>query len=326
MLKKILDYKKILIIQADNPDGDSLGSALALEAILTDGGSEAKLYCGVDIPDYLHYIKGWERTRKEVPADFDASVIIDCNTETLLEKIKEDVRFDFVQSRPCYVIDHHATTDGIKFATEAIVDADAVSTTLLIFQIAKEENLTVSAVAGEALLAGLLSDSQGLSTENCGPAAYRVAADLLELGVNRAELEERRQAASNYSPKILHYKGMLLQRVELLMPNNLLALLTFDEAELHEYSPHYNPSALVQADMLRTEGVGVTVCIKVYLGRCTGSIRCRYGYPYAGKLAERLGGGGHDYAAGFKLIGADVPPLDVLKENIIQILQEIMPS
>ena len=49
----ITDAQKILVIQAENPDGDSLGSALALEEILSDIGKVVALYCPVDIPKYL---------------------------------------------------------------------------------------------------------------------------------------------------------------------------------------------------------------------------------------------------------------------------------
>ena len=51
------DNQKICIIQAENPDGDSLGSAVALDYLL--GDREISLYCPVDIPQYLHYFEDW---------------------------------------------------------------------------------------------------------------------------------------------------------------------------------------------------------------------------------------------------------------------------
>src|SRR5687768_5974505 len=65
--------QRIVVLQADNPDGDSLGSALALEQILHEMGKEPILYCGVDIPAYLRYLPGWDRVVKELPKQFDAS-------------------------------------------------------------------------------------------------------------------------------------------------------------------------------------------------------------------------------------------------------------
>ena len=59
----IRDNQRFLIIQADNPDGDSLGSSLALESILTDMGKTVYLYCGVDMPNYLRFKQHYDATR-----------------------------------------------------------------------------------------------------------------------------------------------------------------------------------------------------------------------------------------------------------------------
>lgn len=75
----------IVIIQADNPDGDSLASALALESILGDMGKEPFLYCGVDMPGYLHYLPGWDRVSKDLPGKIDASIIVDTSVISLLD-------------------------------------------------------------------------------------------------------------------------------------------------------------------------------------------------------------------------------------------------
>ena len=73
MEEAIKNANKIIIIQAENPDGDSIGSSLALEEILGSMGKEIILYCPVDIPKYLHYIKGWDR----IVSDFETSTEAD---------------------------------------------------------------------------------------------------------------------------------------------------------------------------------------------------------------------------------------------------------
>ena len=72
----IEDAKTIVVIQADNPDIDSLASALALESILSALGKDVNLYCGVDPPSYLHYLPGWGRVSKDMPKQFDAAFIL----------------------------------------------------------------------------------------------------------------------------------------------------------------------------------------------------------------------------------------------------------
>ena len=81
--------QKIIVIQAENPDGDSLGSALALEEILGDMGKSVQLHCPIELPKYLHYIKGWDRVTPELDTTADLMIIVDTTAEVLLSKTLE---------------------------------------------------------------------------------------------------------------------------------------------------------------------------------------------------------------------------------------------
>jgi len=120
MNKAIEDLKKyveeaehIVIIQADNPDGDSLGSALGLEEILGNMGKKIDLYCGVDIPGYLRYLPGWDRIQREMPKKFDASIIVDASTTSLLDKLQVSGELSWLATKPCLVLDHHASVENV---------------------------------------------------------------------------------------------------------------------------------------------------------------------------------------------------------------------
>src|SRR5665648_105794 len=82
----IKNASKIIIIQAENPDGDSLGSALALEEILGDLDKDVSLYCPVDIPKYLRYISGWDRVTTDFDHHADMAIIVDTSADVLLTK------------------------------------------------------------------------------------------------------------------------------------------------------------------------------------------------------------------------------------------------
>ncbi|MDO4611577.1 MAG: hypothetical protein Q4B34_01830, partial [Candidatus Saccharibacteria bacterium] len=92
MYKKFLDFiqdkKSICIIQAENPDGDSLGSAIALDYLLE--GKEVSLYCPVDIPRYLHYFPDATRVTNEFDFKADGYIIVDTAAEVLLSKVLDD--------------------------------------------------------------------------------------------------------------------------------------------------------------------------------------------------------------------------------------------
>ena len=104
------DSQDILIVQADNPDGDSLGSALALEQIFHDMGKTPHLYCGVSIPDYLKFLPGWDRVEKEIPNKIDATIIVDTSAHTLLEQLKMPL-VTLIASKPVIVLDHHHSVE-----------------------------------------------------------------------------------------------------------------------------------------------------------------------------------------------------------------------
>jgi phosphoesterase RecJ-like protein len=293
---------RVVIIQADNPDGDSLASALALEEIFGDLGKQTYLYCGVDIPDYLKHISGWDRVSRDLPNNFDISFIVDMSAILLLEKLEQSQYRQWVASRPVVVLDHHTEVAcDIPYATEVINDHDAVATGEVIYKLATELGWDLNLQAKTHIVSSILSDSLGLSSEGTTPGTYRIIADLLEAGVNRSTLEEARRALTKMPTEIFRYKARLIERTQL-EADGKIALVTIPHDELMQYSPLYNPAPLIQSDMLQTEGVQVAIVIKGYKdGKVTGSIRCNAGGQIAADLASHFGGGGHPYAAGFKV-------------------------
>lgn len=302
-IKQIIDdAHRILIIQADNPDADSLASALALETIMHEMGKQPILYCGIDMPEYLKYLPGWDRVDKEIPAQFDASIIVDTSAMALLEILQSSGSQGWVAAKPCIVLDHHAESAGdIPFATFIINDTSKVSTGELLYGIAKELGWPLSIESLEFIMTSILADSMGLTTGSTTAQTYQVMAALVEAGVNRPKLEESRRLLNKMPVSILRYKARLLERAELLNDGRL-ALVIIPQAEINDYSPLYNPGPLIQNDLLMTEDVSVLVVLKHYdSGRITGFIRCNQDAPVAAELAKSFGGGGHAYAAGFKL-------------------------
>lgn len=304
-IKKLVDdAKRIVIIQADNPDADSLGSALALESILGDAGKEPFMYCALDVPEYLKHMPGWDRVNKELPVQFDLSIIVDTSTVTLLEKLDTSAQRALVVKKPCIVLDHHADVPcDIPYATVVLNDHNKVSTGELIYSIAKDLKWPLNISALEYIMNSILADSMGLSTENTTPQTYRVMAELVQAGVSRPKLEEQRRLLNKMPLPIFRYKAELIKRTEFLA-NGELGLVVIPQKEINEFSPLYNPAPLIQNDLLQTEGVKVSVVIKSYdNGRVTAAIRSNTSAPIAADLAQHFGGGGHAYAAGFKTEG-----------------------
>lgn len=292
--------ENILIIQAENPDGDSLGSALALEEILGDLGKKVHLYCDVETPKYLRYIKGWDRVSQEFDTSVDLAIIVDTSSDTLIGKALQipGVRH-FLDTHPVLVIDHHHETESTLSFEHTLMVQEAASSTEVIYKMAEELNWTVNAQAAENLLAGLLSDTLGLSTQNVGESAYLVASKLASLGASPAIIEERRREFMKKSADILKYKGVLIERIEYFLEGKL-AVIRIPWEEIQQYSDQYNPSVLVLDEMRLVEGVEIGVAIKTYPdGKLTGKLRSNL--PISTTIAGFFGGGGHPYASGFRV-------------------------
>lgn len=299
--KQLIDSaQKILVIQAENPDGDSLGSALALEEILGDLGKEVRLYCDVEIPKYLRYVKAWDRITQDFDTSADIAIIVDTSSDTLIGKALDiPGARHFLETHPVLVIDHHHETEStLSFEHTAIVE-EAVSSTEVIYHIANSLGWTINQQAAENLLVGLLSDSLGLSTQNVGEAAYLTASKLAALGASPAVIEERRREYMKKSPEILKYKGTLIERIEYYLDGKL-ALIRIPWEEIQQYSDQYNPSVLVLDEMRLVEGVEIGIAIKTYPdGKLTGKLRSNL--PISTTIAGFFGGGGHPFASGFRV-------------------------
>ncbi|HEX5447836.1 MAG TPA: DHH family phosphoesterase [Candidatus Saccharimonadales bacterium] len=300
-IKKAVDSaKSIVIIQADNPDSDSLASSLALEEILSELGKQVYLYCGVDLPAYLHYIPGSDRVSSEMPKQFDLSIIVDTSSDSLLEQIEKAGAKGWLAARPSIIIDHHATEPTITFAN-IICNHQAVATGEVIYELAIQLKWRLNVKAKEYLAIAILSDSLGLTSESTTSRSIHIIAELVEGGVKLSELENARRESLRRETELIHYKGQLLQRVEF-YDDEHIAVVTIPHDEIIKYSPLYNPPMLVLDDMRLAKNTMIAIAFKTYNdGKVTAKIRCNYGYAVADKLAEHFGGGGHPYAAGFKI-------------------------
>lgn len=321
-LKQLLDAaKRVVIIQADNPDGDSLASALALEQILGDMGKEPFLYCGTDIPTYLQYLPGWDRVNREIPHQFDMSIIVDTSAESLLENLNKSGQRGWVASKPCVVLDHHAVKASIPYAT-VVINEPVVATGQLIYELAQTHNWPLNREALKFVAISILADSRGLTTDKTSARSIHIVAELVDSGVSIPELETARRKTMLRSSHLVHYKGELLRRVEY-FEDDQIALIYVPWDEIEKYSHAYNPTMLVMDDMMLTTNTKVAIGFKQYPdGRVTAKLRALYGYPVANQIAEHFGGGGHPYAAGFKV--QNNKPYNEIKSECIRVATELL--
>ena len=303
---RVSEAQKIVIIQPENPDGDSLASSLVLEEMLGDLGKEVSLFCPIEMPKYLRYIDGWDRVTGEWTGSYDLAIIVDTAAESLLLKALETpgVRH-FLESHPVIVLDHHGELDeeepsnDLPFPHDFILSSDAASTSELIYDIAKELNWPINEQAATNIYISIAADTLGMTTGSATAKTFKTEAEAVELGAKPFEVETKRREFMKKPADILEYKAELIKRIEYHLDGKL-ATVHIPWEDIQEYSDRYNPSVLVLDEMRLVEGVEVACAIKTYPdGKLTGKLRCNT--PVAADVAGYFGGGGHAYAAGFKV-------------------------
>lgn len=184
MLAKILEtiakHSSFAVMGHVSPDGDSLGSILALQELLTLQGKQAVAFCVDPIPDKYSYLPGLERFVQGVAGTeqlFDCAVVLDCSS---LDRTGIDA--GFFKGLTIINIDHHKSNAGELGV--AWVDDSFAATGEMVFALARQAGWSLSPVAAMALFTALSTDTGFFRFSNTSPRALRMAADLLEAGVN----------------------------------------------------------------------------------------------------------------------------------------------
>jgi len=320
--------KNVVVMQADNPDGDSLASALALESLLEDAGKKVYLYCAIDMPEYLRHLEGWDRVEKEFPSNYDLAIVVDTGVWKLFGNFEQKYGRFKLPKEKLIVIDEHDTEHSLEAALD-IHDIKAISSGQIIYELAAESGLVISKLTAEFIASSILSDTLGLTSSNLkdNPRPFTIMADLVNLGVDVSVLQERRLERMKISSDILNYKGELLQRIEY-YGDGKIATITIPYDELREHSQELNPTIVLDEARL-VDRVGITIGFKQYVSqgrlvRVTGRIRCNKGFEIADKLASIFeDGGGHSYASGFKIEGDNLN-FEEIKTKVIQNAERLL--
>jgi phosphoesterase RecJ-like protein len=319
----IKESHNILVIQSERPDGDSLATALMLEDILEESGKKVSLYCAVTMPEYIRFIDGWDRVSNEIPKNIDASILIDNSALALIEKFDTSVHSMFIKTKPFILIDHHALVNtDIPYITHDLSKENYASAGELVYDLFSNNGYKISLQAKKLATQSILSDTLGLTNDLATSKTYRIIADFIDDGVDRAELEENRRRLSKMDRRVFEYKAQLMERTEFYFDNEL-AVCVITDTEAFDVGTLYNPGPLILSELLMVKDVKVAIAIKTYHNRATAAIRCTHGNDVAHKLAERFGGGGHPYSAGFRIenYNGDIAEL---KASIVSYVKELL--
>ena len=187
--KLIAASKRILVSGHLSPDGDSLGSMIAMVRLLRNAGREAFATADLNAlgkPGFLEGVEDLIPVRKlKRQKKFDLFIAVDCAS---FERMPPEVR-PVAEKLPKICIDHHVTNDG-SFADVSIVDSAASSTGELVWQFAKWNEWKLDRPISEALWVAIVTDSGRFAYDSTKPGTMRAAGDLLKHGVRTALIND----------------------------------------------------------------------------------------------------------------------------------------
>lgn len=178
----------IAIVSHVSPDGDTVGSALALRLGLERMDKRVSLFCQDKIPEVLCFLPGAEDFRMPETAEgerYDLLLCVDISDE------KRMGRCAALRAQAAYTaqVDHHDT--NTCYCMENVVDGDAPANCLIIYELLKRLGCTVTADMALCLAVGLSTDTGHLAYGSTTPEAYQVMAELVEAGAHVAEAYRR---------------------------------------------------------------------------------------------------------------------------------------
>jgi bifunctional oligoribonuclease and PAP phosphatase NrnA len=184
VLEELRGDAKTVVVTHEHPDGDALGSLIAMHHVLGALGHDSLMFIAAgDLPlPYEYRFLPLDGLVSEAPADLDQRTIIflDCgNIERNpgAESLRPDGGWGRILN-----IDHHH--DNTRFGSVNYVDPGASCTAEIVWEIARALDVELTPVIAEALYVGLITDTGCFMYENTGPRAHRMAAELIEAGVD----------------------------------------------------------------------------------------------------------------------------------------------
>jgi bifunctional oligoribonuclease and PAP phosphatase NrnA len=289
-------HDRFLVVTHENPDGDALGSLLAVTLALRQLGKDAVMYLAGQTPLPREYaFMPLEELVRERPEDAGERVLlaVDCAKE---DRVGDEAVLTL--TRLVLNVDHHH--DNTRFGNVNLIVADASSTGEVLRDLFRELGVDVTPELAEPLYIALVTDTGRFQYANTTPKALRLAAELVEAGADiHAVFQEVYESVEFAKLKLL---ARALDRAEVLEGGRIVVshLLRTDFVDAGASEP-YSEGII---DYLRAvEGAELAVLVREQLAHKAqaykGSLRSSIDELDVSAIARRFGGGGHRQAAGF---------------------------
>lgn len=312
LLNGLRDATRVLAVSHVKPDGDAIGSLLALGHMLGALGKSSVLSLNDPVPAIYRSLPGADAIvgPQRDAAGFDAVIALDCSS---VDRLGRAYGAAFAHL-PLLVIDHHITND--RFGTINWVAPECAATSQMLLLLADALGVTIDQPMAQCLLTGLVTDTLCFRTNNTTAAVLAAGMRLLEAGGNLTTITENILEQRSFN--VVRLWGTVLDAAQL---EQGVIWVTISLAQFEACGANGDDGSLSSL-LIRTEGADISATFAEKLGESGAaavecSFRARKGFDISG-VAQQLGGGGHPAAGGCTVPGT----LAEATAKVIPLLQQ----
>ena len=320
VLEELRSAQRLIVVAHEHPDGDALGSLIGMQGALTALGKDCLMFIDsseLPLPQEYDFLS-LSGLVSSPPDDLDERTIVflDCGN---LERNPAEA----LQRSGMHIlnIDHHH--DNTHFGTVNLVVPDASCTAEIVWDLMQGLGTAPTQEIAEALYVGLITDTGRFMYENTGPRAHRMAADLIEAGVDVHEIYRRVYEGVPYGKLALLARGLAkIERYD----SGRLTVTELDAADFAESGAEESYSEGVIDHLRAVQGTAVAALVRDRIGDTDGngkplrkvSLRASDERVDVSAIARVQGGGGHRQAAGFTTALEWPELVEFLREEVAQ--------
>lgn len=181
ILDLIKNSQNIVILAHEKPDGDAVGSSLTIYNTLINLNKNVDIVLQ-DVPKRFEFLKNYDKIQEDTDKSYDLGIVLDCSKQSRIG----DKSGIFSRCKKTICIDHHATNENYCVINYVIPESSSCCQVL--YYLYKDLNIPVDRVIGEALLLGLLTDTNGYANNNVDSKTLQMAEELMTIGVDHYKI------------------------------------------------------------------------------------------------------------------------------------------
>jgi phosphoesterase RecJ-like protein len=308
------EHHRFAVLSHVRPDGDALGSQLALALSLQLLGKDVTAWNEDGLLEKYNFLPGSARLTQppREPRDFDVAIALDTATQNRLGTAGESVR----HAKTWINIDHHPSNPG--YGDLVYIDPASPATGQILFELIKSERLPMDPAIAENLFVAISTDTGSFQYPNTTARTFEIGAELLRCGVDVGHVSQ------------LLYENYPRRRTELL--RELLGTMRFEAAgKIASFSLSLKVAADLNVKPEDNEGLidhlraihGVIVAVffeELIDGKVRVSMRSKSDEVDVSAICQKFGGGGHTLAAGARVRGT----LAEVEQEILEAICDVI--